>query len=368
MNVFISKRTLWIAIGMVVAVIFGPQLLDRLTPDPADALEDYEFSFQFQAPIPETLDEPFAVSTNNCNSPVDAIETFKRKRDFTVQANWQITEALLEQIGRQLGLELSAAEAAKLHADIENKLTQELASSNGIDVGYTETFETERQIITPPNSISTAWLQWEELRFLGTVAISDTNGVFLDEAPFYIVRDLRLSQVFIDIQPCGMSLNDPEQNPPTISMPLTNENAQSGTSNTGASSGGTKTSTPPRLVAPSYGVYQNPLSFSWDGSDNVLYQVHLLHGDRGFKHTSEWIQGFIWVYSLPGEQYGNWNWYVTTKDGVSSDIWNFVFDPFPGSGNSNSEGSSPQPPSEPTAPPSEPTPAPATYPGPPAYP
>jgi len=311
MRVTIIKRvTLAILIFFFVAII-GSWFFDQSQPDFASALKELTFSFEFDAPLPEVLEEPFRVQTDNCGSPVSTVESFKRKRDFAVQANWKITEALLKAMSQQFGSELNAIELAELKASFEQALTEQLETSNGIDIGYVETFEAERQITTPANSKSTTWLQWEELRYVGIVEIFDPFGDLLNETSFYVVRDLRLSQIRVLVEPCETGAS-PEPTTPAL--------------------GGTggKTTTPPiRLVEPLYEIYQNPLSFSWDGSDETLYQVTLIHRDHGYKHTSDWIQGFIWVYQLPGEQYGNWDWYVSTKDGVTSDVWSFIFDPFP---------------------------------------
>jgi hypothetical protein len=311
MNSTKAKRIFFTLFSFVLFAAAGVFWFEQSKPDYAQALQEYEFSFQFDSPIPEVLGEPFTISTNNCNSPVSTVETFRRKRDFTVQANWQITEALLEAIGRQLGVELSAADQAQLRAEFEQTLSEQLQTSNGIDVGYTETFEAERQITTPPDSISVVWLQWEEIRYLGIVEISDIYGVFVDETPFYVVRDLRLSQTYVTVELCnspGPTPSIPPPRPPTTQLP----------------------SQSPRLIAPQYGVYPNPVPFQWDGSDNTLYQVNLIHREKGFKHTSDWIQGFFWIYEIPAEQYGYWDWYVTSKTGQTSEIWTIIFDPFPG--------------------------------------
>ena len=59
------------------------------------------------------------------------------------------------------------------------------------------------------------------------------------------------------------------------------------------------------------------------------YQVTLRH-DRGYVHASEWTEGFSWTFDIPGEEYGNWEWYVTSSSGVRSGTGTFVFNPFPG--------------------------------------
>ncbi len=89
-------------------------------------------------------------------------------------------------------------------------------------------------------------------------------------------------------------------------------------------------SSAPQLVAPAYGEYKSPITFSWSGSSNVLYQVTLRHVDKGFIHSSDWIQGFSWTLDIPGHEFGNWEWYVTTADGTRSNAWSFVFNPFAG--------------------------------------
>ena len=323
-------KPLFVVLFIIFILIVAFQIFSRESPVEA-RLDDFTFEFHFEAPIPEVLGQPFAISTNNCNSPVSTIETFTRTRDFTIHANWQLTQAVIDAINRQLGVDLGI-EVAQLEAMVERKLTEEIANVNSINVGYTETLAVERRLETPPNSLSTVWLQWEEIRFLGTVAISDSEDSVIGESPFYIVRDLRLSQVYVEITECGSS-SIPPPTPDYPSMMQSGiEIIELGDNNYNSNQViQTKSSlmSIPKLISPEYGEYKGPLSFSWDGADQALYVVTLIHREKGFRHESPPIRGFLWIYDLPAEQYGNWEWYVTTSAGVSSEIKNFVFNPFP---------------------------------------
>ena len=90
-----------------------------------------------------------------------------------------------------------------------------------------------------------------------------------------------------------------------------------------------------QLLSPEYGEYRNPFVFKWAGSQNAAYQVTLKHKDQGTIHTSEWLVGFEWTYDIDEQQYGNWEWFVTSSLGVQSSIDSFVFDPFPVAPKSN---------------------------------
>lgn len=92
---------------------------------------------------------------------------------------------------------------------------------------------------------------------------------------------------------------------------------------------------PPRLISPTHGIYQSPITFEWQGTPGASYQVTLRHVDSNTVHTSDWISGSSWTFDLPSEQFGNWEWYVTVRNGGRSDLRTFVFDPFPNSGGSS---------------------------------
>ena len=89
---------------------------------------------------------------------------------------------------------------------------------------------------------------------------------------------------------------------------------------------------PPQLISPTHGIYQSPITFEWQGTPGASYQVTLRHVDSNTVHTSDWISGSSWTFDLPSEQFGNWEWFVTVRNGGRSDLRTFVFDPFPNSG------------------------------------
>ncbi|MCB0032310.1 MAG: protein kinase [Anaerolineales bacterium] len=94
----------------------------------------------------------------------------------------------------------------------------------------------------------------------------------------------------------------------------------------------TPTSTPAPVVAilllaPKYGTYRSPILLQWSTVPGVSYQVTLHHFESDFYATSNWLTVGEYVYDLPGEKYGNWEWYVTSNTGVKSETGTFVFDP-----------------------------------------
>lgn len=97
----------------------------------------------------------------------------------------------------------------------------------------------------------------------------------------------------------------------------------------------------PELVAPSYGEYQSPITFKWRSIPGASYRVTLRHKSQNYVHTSDWIQGSEWTFDFPGEQFGEWEWFVTASSGLVSQTRNFVFNPFPGI---ESGGNNPAPP------------------------
>lgn len=106
------------------------------------------------------------------------------------------------------------------------------------------------------------------------------------------------------------------------------------------------TTTPPDLVAPEYGVYGGITTFEWRGVAGVAYQVNLRHKESGLVHLSPWIGGFNWSFDLPGDQFGDWEWFVTAQNGARSKIGTFVNDPFPNKGGDDGRGF-PGPPPDP---------------------
>jgi serine/threonine protein kinase len=118
---------------------------------------------------------------------------------------------------------------------------------------------------------------------------------------------------------------------------------------------GTATKTPvpaPELVAPPYGEYQSPITFKWRGTPGASYRVTLRHKSQSYVHTSNWIQGSEWTFDFPGEQFGEWEWFVTASSGLVSQTRDFVFNPFPGI---DDGGNNPVPPTG-YPPPAEPSP------------
>ena len=82
-----------------------------------------------------------------------------------------------------------------------------------------------------------------------------------------------------------------------------------------------------RLVAPAHGVYWDVIDFTWQGSRELTYRVHLRNAERQFAHIGPWLQEFHWAYRIPGEEWGNWMWWVESSDGRITEVGTFVYDP-----------------------------------------
>jgi serine/threonine protein kinase len=89
----------------------------------------------------------------------------------------------------------------------------------------------------------------------------------------------------------------------------------------------------PALVAPDHGVYSGSTTFQWHSQPGVAYQVTLSYPESGEIFLSQWMVFNSWTYNLPGNLYGGWEWFVTAENGLRSQVWTFVNDPFPGNDN-----------------------------------
>lgn len=88
----------------------------------------------------------------------------------------------------------------------------------------------------------------------------------------------------------------------------------------------------PGLVSPVGGEHKNPITFSWNSAPGVTYQVTVRNPSTGTTYTSGWISGSTWSAELPAEQYGAWEWFVSTRAGTKSVLATFFFNPVPGAG------------------------------------
>lgn len=142
----------------------------------------------------------FEVSTNNCGSRVSAFESYTRSREFDVTLNAEISETLQGQLGGDLLVaegEIGAAIGAKL----------------GVQIGSKESVQTQRQIETPADSITTATLQWEEIWQTGNITLNRADSTKLGDVPFRVLTTMRLSQIGIQDIPCGtLVVQEPESN------------------------------------------------------------------------------------------------------------------------------------------------------------
>lgn len=324
-----------------------------------DEINKFRVAVQLESPVFSPQGEPFEITTNNCGSPVAATENWERSITFSVVLNWQISEELSQDIGAELGLEVTDVIKDKVQAKIINVLTQTLGQSNQITVGFEQSMVFSRQFITPPDSKAVYRLQWEVMQNLGSVALFDPEDNFIGNDFFYVIRDLRLTQIGVIIEPCNVTAV-PSSTPPSgtvTNTPTSGEgfvsptNTRSVTEPTPSSPStlpsNFASSVKPVLMAPIYGELQNPITFIWRGSSGITHQVTLIHKDKGYKQESGWLQDFTWTFSIPAEQYGNWTWYVTNQTGATSDIGQFVFNPFPGGGSVKTPTPVPTPTPEP---------------------
>ncbi len=326
-----------IAVILIVLALFfvGPFILESLQPDPLNALDEFDYQFDYTNVQSSPVDEqPFTIVTVNCESPVVATENWESSRDFTISVSWTLDEKVSKTIARELNLNLGPSEEQKIEARLGQIITTQLSKSQQTTIGVVQRVTVGRQFLTPPNSRSTYYLQWEEIHYLGTVRIVNRDGNDLGENSFHIVRDLRLSQIGVSIEPCN-----PSDTPnPTVSdmtatnLPINRTPLPPATLRPFPTAPSVFVySVKPILTSPNYGIYQNPITFTWRGSPDETHQVILKHLDKVYEYESEWLQDFTWTFSIPAEEYGNWSWYVTSQTGGTSDFGQFIFDPFPGS-------------------------------------
>ncbi len=169
----------------------GPQeSIDPVLPTETQKTDfNYLTSINDQ-PVVEVSGNEFKVTTNNCGSRVSAFETFSRSREFKVTLETEFSDSIRGSLGGDLLIA-----GAEIEAEVGYKL--------GIQVGTTETVKTERQIETPPDSITTVSMQWEEIWQTGNVSIKKVDGSEIGDIPFRVLTTLRLSQIGIEDIPCG---------------------------------------------------------------------------------------------------------------------------------------------------------------------
>jgi hypothetical protein len=144
-----------------------------------------------EAPDVRLTSGAFEVTTNNCGSLTNSVETFDRSREFSVALELNLTQSVVGEVG---GGVPGVAEA-KLGAEIGNSL--------GITIGSKETVRSERRIETPANNQTTTTLQWEELWSKGVVTIEHGDGTKVGEVPFAALTALRLTQLKVETLACA---------------------------------------------------------------------------------------------------------------------------------------------------------------------
>lgn len=142
------------------------------------------------SPTVRVAGSPFEVTTNNCGSPVSTMETFSRAREFNFSVELELSQSLIGEIGGGIS---QVAEA---------KLGAEIGSALGIHVGTSDKVETQRQIETPKNSITTLSLQWEEIWSTGRISVIRPDGTLVGETPFFALTTMRLTQMRVITQNC----------------------------------------------------------------------------------------------------------------------------------------------------------------------
>jgi hypothetical protein len=166
---------------------------DSLEPEIAEVPQATGFDYLValdDSPSIEVSGSPFKVTTDNCGSRVSSIETFTRSRDFSVTLHTEISESIRAEIGGSVGVA-----DAEIGAAIGGRL--------GLQVGSTESVQSERRVETPADSITTATLQWEEIWQTGRVSINQGEGNSIGDVPFRVLTTVRLSQIGIEDIPCG---------------------------------------------------------------------------------------------------------------------------------------------------------------------
>lgn len=160
---------------------------------PTQVAEDLGFSYLVatdDSPVIRATGSEFQVTTNNCGSQLSAKESFTRSREFNVVLESEFSQSLRGQLGGSIVV-----------ADAE--IETEVSASLGLQVGGSETVQTERQIETPANSITTVTLQWEEIWQAGTVSIQRADGSKIGDVPFRVLNTMRLTQKKIETEQCA---------------------------------------------------------------------------------------------------------------------------------------------------------------------
>ena len=132
----------------------------------------------------------FEITTNNCGSRVSTLQSFSRSRQFQVTFAAEFSESLRGQLGGDI-----IVAGAEIEAEVGLAL--------GVQVGSSETVQTERQIETPADSITIVKLRWEEIWQTGSVRIQYDDGDKIGDLPFRILTTINLSQVSVQDLPCG---------------------------------------------------------------------------------------------------------------------------------------------------------------------
>lgn len=155
--------------------------------DQSDLLYSVNLATSDQVQI---LGSPFEVSTNNCGHPVHSIESFERSRQFTISVIFDVS------------LEISAEMGVDV-ATLQDKIGSGLKTRFGLEVGNTETISSKREIETPPDSITTVVLQWEELWTPGSLIIDYPDGSRVREIPFRVLTNVHLTQIGVETLNCN---------------------------------------------------------------------------------------------------------------------------------------------------------------------
>ena len=138
----------------------------------------------------EIAGSEFVITTNNCGSQVNSVETISRSRSFDVVLEADIARTLSGQIEG----DIAVAEAG-IRSEIEVRL--------GVQLGLRETVEVSRQIETPGQNVSEATLQWVEIWDIGTISVTPSNQGSAIEIPYRVLTTIRLAQLSKRDTPCS---------------------------------------------------------------------------------------------------------------------------------------------------------------------
>lgn len=203
------KNLTYFFCSFIIALLFFAGC-NRFAPPVAEPLGEInsgdEFTYEIIADASSIVSisgSEFVITTNNCDSQVNAREMISRSRTFSVELDAEIASSLA---GKVRGSAIAIA------ADIEAKIEVR----RGVKIGTNEQVEVQREIETPANSISRTTLVWEELWDTGTIEVFDSDGNQIAEVPYRILTTLLLTQKGKEDSLCFEPADTPPSSPTSV--------------------------------------------------------------------------------------------------------------------------------------------------------